>query len=66
MASHLPSWCPAISPQPLRPSGPAAQAQLCNVGEAHSAETFKKETQQCSLDSFLDFIRLMQTVLYLT
>lgn len=41
MASHLLSWCPAISPQPLRFSGPAAQAQLCSTGEAHITETFR-------------------------
>lgn len=41
MASHLLSWCPVISPQPLRFSSLVAQAQFCNTGEAHIAETLR-------------------------
>lgn len=41
MASQLLSWCPAILPQPLRLSGPAAQAKFCSTGEAYIAETFR-------------------------
>lgn len=45
-------------------SDPAAQAQLYNAEDAHTADTFQKETQQRSLDLFLDLVRLMETVLF--